>query len=138
MVTSTDVPDAHVAVYQAKYEGGGAGTVGVMVKGDGSATCKYPDDSPAVTVSSSIQHGRIVYSMMAIYQSTRSVAATFEPDGSGCVQHANGEIMLTFNAGTRTGMVLARGGKVRLGLERGSRTRVSLTLTLTLTPPNPA
>ena len=41
-----------------------------MVKGDGSAMARYPDDAMAVSVNSSVSGGRVVYSMMAMYRNS--------------------------------------------------------------------
>lgn len=42
----------------------------VMVKGDGSAMAKYPDDSMAVCVNSSMLSGNVVFSMMGMYRAS--------------------------------------------------------------------
>jgi len=111
IVTDEMNPRAHECVYEAKYEGESAGNRAVAVMGDGSAMAKYPDDAVAVTVSSAVRRGVVVFQAMGFYRSG-NVAFAFDADGSGCAQHPGGQIMLTYSADTGAGMVFGREGDI--------------------------
>ncbi|CAG9466091.1 unnamed protein product [Pedinophyceae sp. YPF-701] len=113
-VTEAHNERAHEVLYQAKYKGadGGAGTVGVSVRGDGAAMTKWPDGGVAVTVESSVEGNRIVFSAMAFFRASGNLAASFAPDGSGCLQWPNGQIRLTWNRQAGDGTLMTRDGRV--------------------------